>query len=595
MGLRDEIRKSIGSATRLGRESAEGGFRAFNDWSTTRSTQRTNADFDVMMAKAVGAAKKAGNDGTHDLALNKVQEPAREPKALHFNPFDLVAAMGYRERPSSMTYQALEMVGRGVPVIADIVHTRAHQVSVFCQLPEDRHSPGFKVRHRDWRTQSTTPVIEKEQELLERTMLYTGYHDPEKPHESTSLLEFCQQYIPDSLIFDQATFEVVPDRKGDPSYITVVDPSTIRLLDPAHRDPGDPFAVQVINGSIVTDFTRDELHFGVRNPRSGIRSYGYGLSEIETLVRQITGLLWGLEYNAKFFSQGSAAKGILNFKGTIPDRHLQAFRRQWYAMVAGVSNAWRTPITNAEELQWINMQLTNRDMEYSAWIDFLIKVCCARYLIAPEEVNFSYGNTGQTQAMGQAPIEEKLKQSKDLGLRPLVGWFFTQLNMGFLQRINPDFEAVPIGLDEKGPEAETDLLTKMQASFMTVNEARERVELPALADEQGGQVIMNPTWLQYVQGQQAAGGDFGDGDTDDHFEVEGDEEQDPFGLEDGEEGEDQGNNGSPPGQQPAPQDLAAKSLIKAEIEDLFDVVDNEALKSTDGKSKPDLVSYTVNL
>jgi hypothetical protein len=182
---------------------------------------------------------------------------------------------------------------------------------------------------------------------------------------------------------------------------------------------------------------------------------------------------------------------------------MTAFRRQWYAMVSGVANAWRTPITNAEELQWINLQLTNRDMEYSAWMDFLIKVCCARFQIAPEEVNFSYGNTGQSQAMGQAPLEEKLKASRDLGLRPLVTWFFEQLNRHFLWKLDPDYEVVPVGLDETGVEAETTLLKDQTAVYMTVDEAREQVGLEPMPDDKG-KVILNPTWLQYAQGLDAA-------------------------------------------------------------------------------------------
>lgn len=585
MGIRDEIRKSVSTAI-------EGGVRGATSWVENRANARRMDQFDSAMDKAVKDAVQTGQDGTHDMPLSTISAPSRDPKALHYNPFDLVAAMGFRERPSALTYQALELVGRTVPVIADIIGARTQQVLMFCDLPEDRFSSGFKVRHRDWRTQAVTPAIEKEQEQLEQMLLYTGYHDPEQPQQTVSLAEFARQFIPDSLIFDQACFEVVPDRRGDPSYFTIVDPSTVRLLDQSHRDPGDPYAVQVIAGSIVSDFTRDELAFCIRNPRSGIRSYGYGLSEVETLTREITGLLWGMQYNRSFFTNGSATKGVLNFKGTIPDRHLQAFRRQWYSMVSGVSNAWKTPITNAEELQWINMQMSNRDMEYSAWIDFLIKICCARFMIAPEEVQFQYGNTGQSQSMGTSPVEDKIKASKDLGLRPIVRWFFTQLNQWFLQRVNPDFEAVAVGLDEKGPEAETDLISKQVTVFLTVDEARERVELAPLGKEKGGDMILNPVYLQYVMSQQQAPPD-APPDPDDHFEVD-DTNNDPFDVSGGEggnggdQGSDEGGGEEPPPdddepkpeppkdkkQPPPPPGKRGSPIAKAEVQDLFDVVDS---------------------
>lgn len=503
MGVRDSLRKSIGDVTRLARETVNDGAEAVSGWVAERETNRRLREFDDRLMKAAEGAARQGNDGTHELQAGSDGKPARDPKSLHFDPFDIVAAMGFRERPSALTYQAMEMVGRTTPVIADVIRARISQVSMFCEVPEDRHSPGFKVRLRDWKNNQMSDAAEKEADRLEQFLLYTGNYDIERPWDAVPLRDFASMAISDTLMYDQLNFEIVPDRQGNPAYFSIVDPTTVRLLDPGFRNPGDPFCVQVINGLIVADFMREELAFCVRNPRSGIRSYGYGISEIETLVKEITGFLWAMHYNRSFFTNGSATKGILNFKGTIPDRHLQSFRRQWYSMITGVTNAWRTPITNAEELQWINLQMNNRDMEYSAWMDFLIKIVCARYQIAPEEVNFQYGNTGQSQAMGTSPVEEKVKASKDLGLRPLVRWFFVQLNQHVIQRLNPDFEVIPCGMSEKGVEAETELLQKQTSIYLTVDEAREAAELPPIGPEGGGDAILNPTWLQWAQGKRA--------------------------------------------------------------------------------------------
>lgn len=506
MSLRDEFRKSlkgVRTLASLGVEAAEGGVRAFNTWTEARESDAKLKDVDDRINKSAREAKEAGKDGRHD--------PERDPKSLHFDPFDLVAVMGYRDRPSGLAYGAMEAIGNGVPVIADVIRTRVNQTTAFMKRPEDRHSPGFKVRHKDWENVEMSDAMEQRQKEIEDVILNTGFADEDDPeNRGVSFQTLGRTFIWDSLKFDQATFEIVPDRKGDPSYMTIVDPTTIRLLDPGAREKGDPFAVQVINGAIVADFMPAELAFCVRNHRSSIRAYGYGISEIESLIREITGFLWGMEYNRKFFTQGSATKGILNFKGTIPDKHLTAFRRQWYAMVSGVANAWRTPITNAEELQWINLQMSNRDMEYSAWMDFLIKITCARFQIAPEEVQFSYGNTGQSQAMGSSPVEEKLKASRDLGLRPLVWFLFDCINEHFVNRLDPDFEAVPVGLDEKGPEAEASLLEQQTKVFMTVDEARQQVGYDALPEGKG-ECILNPTWLQFAQGLEGMGEDGEDG------------------------------------------------------------------------------------
>jgi hypothetical protein len=165
---------------------------------------------------------------------------------------------------------------------------------------------------------------------------------------------------------------------------------------------------------------------------------------------------------------------------------------------------------NADDIQWISMQMSSKDMEMSAWMDFLIKVVCARFQIAPEEINFSYGNTGQSAAMGNVSVEEKLKASRDLGLRPLVQFFFESINRNFLSRIDPDYEVVPVNLDSKGADAEIELLGKQQKLYLTVNEAREQVGLEPLPDKLG-EVILDPTWLQWAQSQDMGdGGDGGD-------------------------------------------------------------------------------------
>ena len=564
MGIRSEFFNFAGNAISRG-------VAATNQWADDRADQRKMNDIDDRISKAAAGAKATGKNGNHALTPDLNGAPARDPKAIHFDPFDLVAAMGFRERPTGMTFSSMEMVGRGMPVVADVVQTRVKQIQMFCELPEDRYSSGFRVRKID-RTKSMTKKEEATARELEQIILHTGHYDLERPQDSVMLSAFCAQFMSDSLIFDQATFEVVPDRKGRPSYFTIVDPSTIRLIDPGVRSKGDPFAVQVINGAIAESFLEDELAFCIRNPRSGIRSFGYGTAEIETLVREITGLLWGMDYNRRFFSQGSATKGVLNFKGTIPDKHLQAFRRQWYSMVSGVSNAWRTPITNADELQWINMQMSNRDMEYSAWIDFLIKIVCARYNIATEEVNFSYGNTGQSQAMGSAPIEEKLQASKDLGLRPLIRWFFRMLNMHFLQRLAPEYEVIPWGMDEKGIEAETELLAKQTKFLITVNEARERAEMPPLPGDLGD-VILDPTWLQYVQAKEAAEAEGAEGEEPEE------EEEAPY------EPEAANNDGY--------DEETGFAVSDSDGASPFDIRDDEAIKSQ--RNGRVLVKYTVDL
>src|SRR5690606_23266229 len=94
------------------------------------------------------------------------------------------------------------------------------------------------------------------------------------------------------------------------------------------------------------------------------------------------------EYNRKFFSQGSAPKGILRVKGNMNEDKLAQFRQQWTSMMQGVTNSWKTPIMEADTVDWIDLHKSHRDMEFTSWIEYLIKSACAVFSIDPAEVNF---------------------------------------------------------------------------------------------------------------------------------------------------------------------------------------------------------------
>jgi intein/homing endonuclease len=305
-------------------------------------------------------------------------EPTTDsPKGLLYDPFALIDQLGFRDRPSGLTYATLRETAKRVPTYLAIEQTRITQVSGFATPQQDKRDTGFAIKLRD---EKATPSKQDKRRMLQLTdwMLNTGSTwGPGRDDFKT----FLRKLTRDTLELDQACFEVVRNRKGIPAEFYCLDGATIRLADvpPGAETEANPDVVkyvQVYDEIIIGEFSATDMCFGVRNPRSDIRVNGYGFSEIEMLISVITASLWAYEYNKKFFSQGTSAKGLLNFKGSVPDSKLDGFRRQWQMMLTGVNNAWRTPMTNTDEVQWINLSQNNRDMEYSAWMDFLIKVTC---------------------------------------------------------------------------------------------------------------------------------------------------------------------------------------------------------------------------
>lgn len=303
-------------------------------------------------------------------------------------------------------------------------------------------------------------------------------------------------------------WEKIRDRAGRPSRFVALPSETIRpaVTDVEYLDPQEMRSrvshVQVYENTVIAEFTQDDIAWNVMNPRSGIRVNGFGFSPLEEMIRLGSGWLFGMSHNIAFYRNGAATKGLLNIKGAIPDRQLRAFRRMWYSMVAGVGNAWRTPILNSEDVQWLDMHAGNRDMEFGQWMDWLTKIICALYLLDPTEINFIFGNSGQTSSLSAArPNEEEVTESKDKGLRPLLDHVSESLNRHLLWDINPDFEFAFVGIDAHDEERDREADEKDVKTIFTVNEVRARrgeEPLPAKL----GDVILDSNWMQWAQAQQ---------------------------------------------------------------------------------------------
>jgi hypothetical protein len=418
-----------------------------------------------------------------------------DPKALYWDPFALIEQLGFRDRPSSVTYATLNAMVWRMPIVQAIVQTRINQVSAFCSPQSSRFETGFRIKMRD-REGAPTKSDKKFARQMEDMLMVSGGTSRD-PRGTATFESFMRRLVRDSMVYDQMCFEVVPGRDGRPAEWYAVDASTIRLANTDKLYPDDSIervhSVQVYDNVTIAEFTREEMAFEVRNPRTDIRGYGYGTSELEMLVSTVTAILWAWQYNQNAFAQGSLQKGILNIVGSIPEKQLKAFRRLWYQQVSGVENAWRTPITNAEKLEWINMQNSSKDMEFSAWMDFLIKVTCSVFQMDPIEVNFKYG-TQSTKAMFEGGNQAKIIASKDRGLKPLLRFLSRAIDKYIIWPINPDFTLEFVGLESQTPKEIADLFTQRARSMYLIDELRAEQDLPPLPDGMG-QVILDANWM----------------------------------------------------------------------------------------------------
>lgn len=451
--------------------------------------------------------------------------PAQDLRAYYENPIRLATAMNYKDKPSSLSYNILYQMSVRNSVIAAVINTRVNQVSTFTKPKRfSIDGVGFEIRLRDPQEVPT----KKQQEVIRSIETFLENCGYANDNEIDDFDTFIRKLVRDSLTYDQTCFEIVPDRMGKPAQILAVDAATIRaasedydgetLWDKMPPKKNEKVKwVQVIDNTVVAWFTSEELAFGVRNPRSNINLQPYGFSELEQLIQQITSHLYAEEYNSKFFSQGGTTKGIINLKsdpnGIGNKEQLDSFKRQWRAQVNGMEGAWKTPVLQVPAgIEYINVSQSNRDMEFNQWMNYLINIVCAVYAIDPAEINFANngGAAGQSSVFENSQ-EQKLKNSKDKGLKPLLRFIESIINKWVVSRFSQDYVFAFTGLDEQSEGEKSELDAKQVKTWKTVNEIRKEHGEKPIDD---GDVILDSSWLNYHTQQQMAAQQGGDYDED---------------------------------------------------------------------------------
>jgi len=359
----------------------------------------------------------------------------------------------------------------------------------------------------------------KRRRYLEDFIVNCGRKE-DRPFESRrwNLDTILRATIQDSFTYDQFGWEIVPDNAGKPHHIVPADGSTIRYASPSLKNykgftstagfdilyPEKEIQaleengaleldenlleeekykyVQVVKGKIERAFTADELKVGHRNPTTDIYVNGYPIPELELLVALVTSHLNAEYYNQAYYTQGFSAKGILHIKAALSRRKLETIRQQWYHMIRGSKNSFQTPIfSGIDEVKWIPLTQNHTDIEFAGWMQYLIKMICSIYQIDPAEIGTGFKEQGGSGGgLSGDNTQEKLDQSKDKGLLPLLRFLENFINANIIDSIDPDFCFEFVGVKDESPKEALDRQEKEVKFKKTVNEIRAEDGLPPL-------------------------------------------------------------------------------------------------------------------
>ena len=289
--------------------------------------QKVQVKKQILLQKAISSTSPNDIIKASQVLKNIETREESDKKSYIIDPLDFQNSFNYKEKPFSLSYGTLRRMAK-VPVINAIIKTRKNQIAAFAEPQSDKYTTGFiiqKKKRLGQKQKDTTPAEYARINEITDIVLNCGVGGS---FEHDDFDAFLRKIVEDSLTFDQFTFEVVRDRRGNIFEFFATDASTYRIADSydddnyKNRDKQQikgyyPSYVQVMNDQVSAEFYPWELAFGIRNPSSNIHNNGYGVSELEELVTIVTGMLWGDEYNRRFFSQGSAPKGLLRVKGQV--------------------------------------------------------------------------------------------------------------------------------------------------------------------------------------------------------------------------------------------------------------------------------------
>lgn len=458
---------------------------------------------------------------------NGRRAPQPEIKSILWNPSEIgFNGKGYRDPNNGISFGTLNRMGE-IFIVKAIINTRIEQVQNFLKYSLDDQKPGYQIRYK----KSPGSEGSEDKELNTKDKKIVDYivkfleegGENDKWECEDNFQEFTRKVLRDSLVLDQMTFELVRARNMNLKKYRAVDAALIRQLDtndPRYAQMFENFRwhgylpryAMVWDGQIIRHpvtneyvvFYPWELGYGVRNKTTNVLRNGYGCSELETLIEIVTWILWGMQYNGNFFKQGSQPKGFINVKnGNIDQGTLNEFRQDWKQTMSTVYNSHKIPVIQGIDLEWIDLQQTNRDMEFTEWIKFLLVIACAVYRMDPSELGFQFQDAARI--FGQEGQKERLDHSRQKGLTPLLVFYQNVLNKYIISEIDDRLELVFTGIEIEDEAAQVELdKKKSEAGFVSLEDMFEKYSGRKFNPEKD--TILN-TVYQSAQSNKMMGGE----------------------------------------------------------------------------------------
>lgn len=429
--------------------------------------------------------------------------------------------VNYKMKMSRIHNRTLKEVSLRDWLVSTIIQCRIDTLLRFSRPEHRRFEMGFRVVKRDEKSEYTDDD-KKEIAALEDFIYHCGRRDKTPKDDQMLFGEFLKLIVRDALTFGHVAIEKVKTRSGGLHRLRPLPAESVYLINKnlskeqveagskaaqsAHRKPrsdNDPRQDQQVNEAKnkydkyvqvsydqrpLANFGDADMIFALANPQNFADSNGYCYSALELAIINVTNHLNVESYNANFFTQGYAARGILHLKGTVTQNQLSNFRRQFYNTITGHQNAWRTPIVaGLDEVQWVPMSASAREMEYINFNNHIMRIICSQFQIDPMELGLDYlisaNGRGSQQ---QANNEYKIVYSRERGLLPLLMFVEDLINSQVIPAIDrtlsEKYKFAFTGYTDETPQTEIALQQAQMTVWKSMNDLLQDSQKPKIKE-----------------------------------------------------------------------------------------------------------------
>ncbi|QEJ94645.1 phage portal protein [Treponema phagedenis] len=433
-----------------------------------------------------------------------------------------------------ISYRILRRVSEKAWVLNLCISNLIRKVRPFLKVSTDENTRGFRIiaKSAKDKKEGMNERERKTAEVLADFMLKTG--DIQDNNREDDLDAYASKIIRDICQLDQISTELQRTRSGELGAFWAVDPATIEMSLPQSEEETGIKYVQVINNIPYAFYSRSDFIFTCMNPRTDVERSGYGYSIVEQAIDLITSSINTFMFNAGFFVENKLPRGMLLLNGDADLDEVEEIEDYIVNLMSGApSSQWRVPIIPSgksaggesnRRFEWINLQGSNKDMEFQSWFDLQLSGIVGLFGFSMEDLGL---HSQKSAPLIGADVSPKLEASKSLVLGDMLSFLQKHLNK-ILQEKNPDYEFEFVGYEKSDSRLVLEIDRSEVETFKTIDEKRIEKGLEPF-NESWSTVPLNPQVVQILQSekQQDAGGMFGGmgGIIDDEEHNEGDDEQ----------------------------------------------------------------------